>query len=139
MIAEEERAFRIRKTHYNHICQTAKGFQRIACVYDKEKAAKSWVSTVPTKSKPIWKDKTASKDMGNGGGHDLQAGPSSAPTPAPRQAAHSSAGQSGWQGIPTQDVDFFKRKILGLELQMATMLRKMDKLQQSVDSILDQL
>lgn len=139
MTAEEERAFRIRKTRYSHICQIAKGFRKISCRYDMEKAAKTWGSSVPVKQKADEKDTRASKEMGNGGGHEQQAGPSLAPTPAEGQGTHSSAGQSFGQEMANQDVTFFKLKIAGLELQMATMLRKMDTLQQSVDRILAQL
>ncbi|XP_078538747.1 uncharacterized protein LOC144823786 [Lissotriton helveticus] len=141
MTDEEEQAFRIRKTWYSHICEVAKMFRWMSHLYEKRKAANTWVKNVPPKKKQKGHGNTASKDKGNGGGDALHARPSSAPTPAPApgQAAHSSAGQSCGQGIAAQDVDFFKPKIRGLELQMVTMLKKMDQLQQSVDTILAQL
>ncbi|KAJ1093373.1 hypothetical protein NDU88_006474 [Pleurodeles waltl] len=136
MNPEHQRAFQNRLERYRHIRHVSKSFRRMGQKFEESKAAGSWRS-------PSQLQKLEKKAVPGAGGNgtfaaDLEAvpGPSTTPPPLPPQGVQATPGPSSSEDQQANKA--IKRRLAGLEIRVANILTKMDKLRRSVDMILEQ-
>ena len=155
MSLEEERQYRIRKERYLHLQLVADAFRDMGDRYEEEQEVASWKSP-PTQQGRWHSATTVTEDSAQGAQPITVPGPSTlhpvpaltvpksiTPTavPLPIMPGPSTGPQlaqphgQAHDGVAEfrKDMDFLKLKVMGLELQLSTLLRMVKGLQDRMD------
>ena len=155
MSHEEERQYRIRKERYLHLQLVAEAFRDMGDRYEEEKEVAVWMSP-PTQQRRRHSGTTVPMDIAQGAQPTAVPGPStSQPVPSTTVPANVTPTAGPLTIIPgpstgptlsqqhgpahdgvadfRKDMDFLKLKVMGLELQLCTLLRMVKGLQDRMD------